>query len=186
MSKVDLVQVGSNPFTPTPLFKTGFQTLGNGATLQPFTTGMVRPQEVLGGSGVNPIGIIDGTSNRIVSVLLMFGITAGASAKLAVNLIGFSSIRPQKALWLSTQFFLGEAEAGSYDCSPLGEPSSFLADQFDVKTFASGNINYIEPADGSSAAVLLCDVRGFDILAIRLAQGGSTAATKAQVWWGAN
>lgn len=191
MGQLDHMQLLSNCMKPTQLFSS-FQTLGNTTILQPFATTLGIPLAIAGDGTHNPVGVIDNRHTRATSYVFIFGLTTANNSKLAIDIIGFSGINKpgvggSPSLYLPTRFFLGEAQAGNYDISAqIGETTAFLADNFDLKTFAGFNSSYIEPSDDSSAAMLIVDVRGADYITVRLAQGAVTAATKGQCWYGVN
>lgn len=183
MSKLHLVQVGSNPFHPSPMWPT-FQTFNNTTVLQAYPVSLAKPVTTLSGISGNPIGVYDNTKERMVNLLLMFAGTTTSNQQMAVDVTGFSNI-PGTSLYLPTRFFLGEVQLSTYSIAAQGTASSLLCDQFDLKTFAAGTVGYIEPADDSSGALMVIDIRGYDLVGIRLAAGG-TAATAGQVFWGVN
>jgi hypothetical protein len=185
MSSLQLVQLGSNPFKPQKMF-TAFQTLGNTTTLPAYVTNLGIPVAIAGDTGVNPRGVYDNTDRRMVSLILAFAVTAADNTKAAVRVTGYSQIATT-GLYLRTNFFVGEAQGGNVDISTaMGETTAFACDNFSLKTLATPNVSYIEPNADSSFALLIVDIRGFEYVAVDLAQGTATAATKVQVFYGVN
>jgi hypothetical protein len=185
MSKLDLVQLGSNHLAWSPLFST-FQQLGATTTLQAFPTGLAIPIASAGSGSANPIGIIDNRKVRATTLLLAFGVTSTNASKLKLDVTAFNKI-VATSYYLPTKLFLGEAKGSAFDLSTyLSQASAFGCDQFDLKTFAFDGVAYIEPADGLSMAILRCDMRGAEYVAVRLAQGVATAAAYGQVFYGFN
>lgn len=189
MSKIDTVQIGSFLFRPSPLFN-GFQTLGNTTNFTAFTSTTAKPVQVLGSGGVNPIGVFDNFRLRASTLLIGFMATNANNVNVAFDITGFSKIENAtlytSPFYWSTKFFTGQTQAAAIDVSTTtGEPTAFMCSSFNSKTAITPYINYIEPSDASSGALLIMDIRGMDHVAIRLAQG-TTAATKAQVIIGVN
>lgn len=167
----------SIPFKPQPMFSI-FETLTNG-TLPAMPTGMGVP------TGGTKVKVFDNRDRRITSLLLMFAMTAVNNAQMLFDIIGFSQIGVT-GLYLPARFFLGEAQAGNISVAATGEASSFLADNFPVKTLQGSNVQVIEPTDDVGGALMMVDIRGFDYAQIRIAQGSGTAAVKGQVYAGTN
>jgi hypothetical protein len=184
MSKLDLVQLGSLPFKPRAMFS-AFQAFGNTTTLEAYPTNMTVPVAVPYSSGHNAVGLLDNTHQRVTTAVFAFACTAANNVKMALDVTGFTKC--DNGLYLRTQFFLGETQAGNYDISTAtGEATAFACDNFSLKTTATSSVSYVEPTADSSFALLLVDIRGFDYAMVRIAQGAATAATKGQVWVGVN
>jgi hypothetical protein len=185
LSAIQTVQLSSIPFKPTALFS-AFQTLGNSTTLAAYPSNLTIPVAIAGDTGVNPRAVFDNRKVRATSALLAFACTDANNEKIAIRLTGFSQIS-SSSLYLRTQFFLGEAQAGNIDVSTaLSETTAFLCDNFSLKTNVSPYVNYIEPTADSSAAVIICDLRGYEYLAVDIAVGSATGGVKAQAWIGIN
>jgi hypothetical protein len=180
MSKLDMIQLGSIPFNPRQ-YPQAFQTLGNTTNFESYPANMGIPATIAGAGGVNPVIVFDNRRLRATTAILGFLMTAVNDANLAFDLTGFSQIDGTN-LYTRTKLFLGAATAGNLNLStPLGEATAFAADNFSTKTFAASSVQYIEPNDDLSMALLSVDLLGHDYLMVRLAAGVATAAVKAQV-----
>ncbi len=176
MSKLDMMQLGSIPFNPRQ-YPQAFQTLGNTTNFESYPANMGVPVTIAGTSGVNPVIVFDNRKLRATTAILAFLMTNANNVKLAFDLTGFSQI-DGTSLYTRTKLFLGEAQAGNLNLpsASFGTPTAFAADNFSLKTFAAPSVQYIEPADDLSMALLSVDLWGHDYLMVRLAQGAATAA----------
>lgn len=185
MAQLDHVELLSLLFRPNPMFP-AFQTLGNTTNFEAFPAAQGLPVAVAGSGSTNATAIFDNRKTMATSLLLMFAATAANNAFLACDVTGFGKMH-NSSIYLPIRYFNGIAQAGNISlATSTGEANSFLCDQFSTKTFAGGNVSYIEPADDIGGAVMIIDIRGVEYVAVRIAKGGATAALKGQVYVGVN
>lgn len=176
-------QLSSIIFQPTAMFPS-FQDV-TGTTLSTVATLLTKPSQILGAVGAGVRAIYENTPTCATTLCLKFALTTADNVKAAVRVVTLS--KTTNGLWLPTEHFLGEVQAGSFDISTaVGEATAFACDNFSLKTKVSPYVNYVEPTINSGFAELLIDIRGEQLVVVDLAAGAATAAAKVQIWYGVN